>query len=468
MIKSMTKKFLGKFDKKILAKFDQFRGIAELDNNALEFQPDSVELEKQPVPLVVRLTYYLLLALVLGALIWSILAKMDMIVTARGKLISTGKQVVVQPLVNSIIKKFHVDVGQIVKKGQPLISLDPTFAMADETQVQVRLGALKVQMKRMECELAGTPFRETPDMDPTEATLQMNLYKGRQNEYKAKLENYISRIVQAEGEVSSFSKQLESLKVQLEAAQEVLAMRKKVFSEGADTRLSVLEAQSNYSSIQARAENTANDLKVRQQQIAQAKAERDAFVSNWNNETANTLTATRKEHDTLVEQFAKASRYRELAELASPVDAVVLDMGQYSVGSVVKEGMPMMTLVPLNTPLEAEISIETKDVGYVHVGDEVRLKLDAFPFQRHGTMEGKLRVVSEDAYVANSGESGQKVPTFQARVELTNTKLRDVAKDTRLLPGMTLTAEIVVGDRRVISFLAYPIIRGLDESLREP
>ncbi len=455
--------------KKILERLPSLRAKGELDTKALEFQPDSVELEKQPVPLITRMTYYFLLALVLCALVWSILAKMDMIVTARGKLISTGKQVVVQPIVNSIIKKFHVDVGQIVKKGQVLVSLDPTFAMADEAQVQIRLAALKVQLKRMECELAGTPFRVTPDMDSTEATLQLSLYKGRQNEYKAKLENYNSQIIQAKGEVGSFTKRLESLQRQLKSSEEVLAMRKKVFSEGADTRLSVLEAESQYSAIQANAEGIANELKVRQQRIAQAEAERDAFISNWRNDTANTLTSTRKEHDQLVEQFAKATRYRELAELASPVDAVVLDVGQYSVGSVVKEGMPIMTLVPLNTPLEAEVSIETKDVGYVHIGDEVRLKLDAFPFQRHGTMEGKLRVVSEDAYVATSGESSnQKIPTFQARVELTNTTLRDIAKDTRFLPGMTLAAESVVGDRRVISFLAYPIIRGLDESLREP
>jgi hemolysin D len=458
-----------KFSQKILDRLPKLRDKSELDTKALEFQPDSVELEKQPVPLVTRLTYHILLALVLVALVWSILAKMDMIVTARGKLISTGKQVVVQPIVNSIIKKFHVDVGQIVKKGQVLVSLDPTFAMADEAQVQIRLAALKVQLKRMECELAGAPFRITPDMDATEAALQLNLYKGRQNEYKAKLENYNSQIAQAKGEVSSFTKRLESLHRQLKSAEEVLAMRNRVFAEGADTRLSVLDAESRYSSIQADVEGIANELKVRQQRISQAEADRDAFISNWRNETANTLTATRKEHDTLVEQFAKATRYRELAELASPVDAVVLDMGQYSVGSVVKEGMPIMTLVPLNTPLEAEISIETKDVGYVHLGDEVRLKLDAFPFQRHGTMDGKLRVVSEDAYVANSAESSnQKIPTFQARVELTNTTLHDVAKDTRFLPGMTLTAEIVVGDRRVITFLAYPIIRGLDESLREP
>ncbi len=80
--------------------------------------------------------------------------------------------------------------------------------------------------------------------------------------------------------------------------------------------------------------------------------------------------------------------------------------------------------------------------------------------------EGRLRVVSEDAYAVGTGEN--TVPTYQARVELTNTTLHDIARDTRFLPGMTLSAEIVVGDRRVITVLAYPIIRGLAESLREP
>lgn len=454
--------------KKILQKFDQLRGVSELDSNALEFQPDSIELEKQPVPLVTKLTYYLLLILVASALIWSILAKMDMIVTARGKLISTGKQIVVQPLVNSIIKKFHVDVGQVVKKGQPLVSLDPTFAMADEAQVKGRLAILKVQMERLECELAGKQFKIAPGMDPTEASIQMNLYSGRQSEYKARLENYLSQIIQAKGEVASFTKRLESLNRQMNSAKEILSMRQKVFKEGADTRLSVLDAEGRFSAIQADAEAVANDLKVRKQHIDQAVAQRDAFINNWHNDTANKLTSVRKDFDSLKEQLAKASRYRELAELSSPADAVVLELGQYSIGSVVKEGMAIMTLVPVNNPLEAEVSIETKDIGYVHIGNDVRLKLDAFPFQRHGTLDGKLRIVSEDAYVANNGEGGQKIPTFQARVELTNTRLHDVSPDTRFLPGMTLAAEIVVGKRRVISFLAYPLIRGLDESLREP
>lgn len=453
---------------KIFDKISAFYAKADLDTKALEFQPDALELEKKPVPLSTRLTYYLLLTMVIIALIWSIVAKMDMIVAARGKLISTGKQVVVQPLVNAIIKEFHVDVGQTVKEGQVLISLDPTFAMADEAQIKSRLGKLKVQIKRLESELARESFLITPDMDPEEAVLQLSLFRGREREYNAKNESYTARISQAKDEVSSFTRRLESLNRLLKSAEEVLSMRNQVFEEGADSRLSVVDAETRFSAAQAEAEGVANDLNVRKQQIFQYESERDAFISNWQNDIADTLATTRKDHDALVEQLSKAARYRELSNLSSPVDAVVLDIQDYSVGSVVKEGMPIMTLVPLNTPIEAEVYIETKDIGYVHLGDKVRIKLDAFPFQRHGTLEGQLRVISEDAYVVNSGENVNKVSTFQGRVELTKTDLLDVSKDTRLLPGMTLAAELVVGERRVITFLAYPIIRGLDESLREP
>jgi hemolysin D len=442
------------------------RKLRDVDDKVLEFQSDAVELEKQPVPITLRATYYILLALVVTALIWSIVARMDMIVTARGRLIATGKQILVQPLVNSIIKKFHVDVGQVVRKGQVIVSLDPTFAMADEAQVRVRLAALAVLLKRLECELTEQPFTVTPDLDSTEAALQLSLYQGRQQEYHARLDQYGSRIQQAKDETLSFTKRQESLTHELQSAEELLAMRQKVFAQGADSRLSVLEAETRRSATQSEAEGIANDLKVRTQQIAQTIAEREAFINNWRNDIAKQLADARKERDSLVEQQSKAARYRELAELTSPVDAVVLDMGRFSVGSVAKEGDPIMTLVPLNTPLEAEVSIETKDIGYVRLRDPVRLKLDAFPFQRHGTLEGRLRVVTEDAYAVGTGENA--VPTYQARVELTKTDLRNVTRKMRLIPGMSLSAEIVVGDRRVITFLAYPLIRGLDESLREP
>lgn len=437
----------------------------KVDLHILEFQADAVELEKQPLPAGVRGLYKLLCVLFVAAVVWSILGKVDMIVSAKGKLISTGKQILIQPLVNSIVKEFHVEVGQVVSAGQPLVSLDPTFAQANETELKGRINTISVLVERLECELSGEPFVVTPSMSTNEADLQRNLYLGHREEYTARLRAYDSKLLQDLGEIDSYKRKFDSLNKQLAANSELLNMRKKVFEEGADSRLSLLEAESRFAATQADAESVNNNLRLRQLQESQITAEREAFISNWRNTIASTLAESRKERDSLLEQLTKASRYRELSQLVTPVDAVVLDLGRFSVGAVAKEGEPIMTLVPLNLPLEAEVSIETKDVGYVHLEDPARLKLDAFPFQRHGTLDGRLRVISEDAYIASSEA---KASTYQARVELLSTVFRDVSKGTRLLPGMTLTAEIVVGQRRVISYVAYPLIRGLDESIREP
>lgn len=445
--------------------FSAKRQEARDHDQVVEFQPDAVEIEQRGLGFAVRATYWLLLLLFLFAVLWSIFGKLDKIVTARGKLISTGKQIVVGPLVNSVIKELHVEVGQIVSTGQRLVSLDPTFAQADKAQLEVRLASTAVYVARLEAELAAQPFKPTPDMDPTEVALQRRLYDGRADEYKARMDTYDITISRYKSEIESFKRKLASLQKQETATEEMLAMRKRVFTEGADSRLSMLEAESKLALVQSDRESVANDLLLRQQQLQQSVAERSTFVNQWRNDIATKLADARKERDSLQKQLSKAVRYSELAELSSPMDAVVLEMGHFSVGSVATEGESIMTLVPLNMPLEAEFSILTSDIGHISLGDPVRIKLDAYPFQRHGIVEGKLRVVSEDAFMASQKA---EAPTYQARAELVKTDLRDVGPHLRLLPGMSLTAEVVVGERSVISYLAYPLIRGIDESLTEP
>ncbi|MHC1713754.1 MAG: biotin/lipoyl-binding protein [Solidesulfovibrio sp.] len=157
------------------------RGVPQrpvIDRYILEFQADAVELEKQPTPVGIRSLYKLLCLLFCALILWSILGKIDMIVSAKGRLISTGKQILIQPLINSIIKKFHVEVGQIVKAGQTLVSLDPTFAVADESELKVRIGSLAVLIERLESELAEKPFPVTPDMPATKPSCSIASTKG--------------------------------------------------------------------------------------------------------------------------------------------------------------------------------------------------------------------------------------------------------------------------------------------------
>ena len=161
---------------------------------------------------------------------------------------------------------------------------------------------------------------------------------------------------------------------------------------------------------------------------------------------------------------------------------MVLEVAKRSVGSVIREAEPLVTLVPADVPLEVEAEIPSRDIGLVRVGDFVRVKLDAFPFQRHGTLSGEIRTISADAFThdptqgaqggANSISPDAPRPAagavFRTRIRLTGTRLEAVPDGTLLSPGMVASAEIRVGTRSVLSYFLYPVIRALDESIREP
>jgi len=203
--------------------------------------------------------------------------------------------------------------------------------------------------------------------------------------------------------------------------------------------------------------------------LAGSEAEKAVFEKGWRQKTMEDMLATSRDRDDVKEQLQKADKRQKLVTLVSPVDAVVLDMAKLSQGSVAKGGDAMFTLVPLAADLEAEVQIDSLDVGYVKVGDVAHLKLDAFPFQRHGDLTAKVRTISEDAFRRDVATPGQGLDAYYlSRIQLGNATLKRMPEKARLLPGMTVSAEIVVGKRSVISYLLWPLTKALDESIREP
>ena len=180
------------------------------------------------------------------------------------------------------------------------------------------------------------------------------------------------------------------------------------------------------------------------------------------------LLSVSRERDALKEQLQKIDRRHKLVTLVAPVDAVVLDILKLSPGSSVREAETFFTLVPLNVALEAEVYIDAQDIGYVKRDHPVHLKVDAYPFQRHGTLDAKIRTISEDAFRRGASDRAAPDVYYLSRIELGEATLKNMGDGARLLPGMTLSAEIVVGQRTIISYLAWPLLKGLSESAREP
>jgi len=210
-----------------------------------------------------------------------------------------------------------------------------------------------------------------------------------------------------------------------------------------------------------------------QHAIAKGRAEQQSFIDEFKRTDLEELVEAREKRSAAIDELKKAKLRQAMVALTSPVDAVVLEVAQRSIGSVVREAEPIFTLVPLDAPIEAEVAIEANDIGQVKVGQEVRIKFDTFPFQDHGVALGKIRNISKDAFSPGTQKDlteklQSQAPYFRAHIELTDTKLRGIPGAFRFSPGTALTAEIKVGKRSVISYFLHPLIRGLDESIREP
>lgn len=430
-----------------------------------EFQGDTEAIQRAPDPWLARITLHLLALLIALAIVWASVVKIDRMVVARGKVISSVPSLVVQPLETSIIRNINARSGDVVKRGQVLATLDPTFAEADVSQLHARKESLKAQVGRLEAEIADRPFVPT-NMSNAFEQLQAALWRDRRSQFRAQMDNYEERLNRLNTTIAKHRADQQLLSQRLSVITEVEGMRRELAKKEVGSRLNELMARDARLEIQRSIGLSDNTIIESQHEMQSVLAEREVFIQQWRNRLHEELVTARKEEEGLSAQLAKAARIQELISLEAPTDAVVLEVAKLSVGSVIKQAEPLFTLVPLDAPLEIEASIDARDLGFVEVGDTVQVKLDAYNYLEYGTIEGKVQTISEDAF---TDRNDSRMPAYyRARIRIEQVALRNIPDTFRLVPGMPLSADIRVGKRTVISYFLQPVLRGVGESFRDP
>ncbi|NJL71217.1 MAG: HlyD family efflux transporter periplasmic adaptor subunit [Candidatus Competibacteraceae bacterium] len=257
------------------------------------------------------------------------------------------------------------------------------------------------------------------------------------------------------------------MEAQTAKSREIVEVRRNAHTREVGSLLNLLDAERGVLELEHELEALRRRSVEIGHELASLRAEERAFVDEWRRRAGEELIATVRDRNQAMEELVKADRRQALVQLRAPEDAIVLEIADRSVGSVVREAESLLTLVPVGGTNEVEAEIEARDVGLVRTGDPVRIKLEAFPFQRHGTLSGTLRTISADAF---EREPQRGVGAFfKARVSLAEPMaLKDLPDDFTLTPGLEAVAEIRVKTRSVLSYFLYPVIRVLDESIREP
>ena len=435
------------------------------------FVPDHLAILSERPPLAMRMTGWLVLALLIGAITWASFAQIDVVVNGRGKLVSVVPPVTIQPTSTGTIRQMLVRNGQVVRKGDPVVVLDGTASEADLQSMRSELRAVEATTRRLQAELSGTRPLRFSDNDGEEE-VQTRLFESRRLKLAAGL---ASRDAEIQSLTTQIAREQEEQAVMVRQAQQqeqVTAIRKTFYDREKDlfrregpNQIQYLEAEQRRLSMQHELAAARKRTGALTGQLEGRKAEREAFLNEARAASNEALANALREQSRLTEQLKKTELAFAQVRLTAPYDAVVFDVAEKTGGSFVTPGEVLARLVALEAPLEVAVDIDPKDVAFVTPGDAVMIKFDALPFTKHGMAHGTLRLVSDGTFPERL--SGEKMPVFRGQATMTDVKLSGISPDFHLIPGMTAAADIRVGKRRIITYFIYPIMRSLETSLRE-
>jgi hemolysin D len=427
-----------------------------------------------------RLILWLMVGLVVVAVIGLAIAKVDIVVGANGRMVTSDSEIVVQPFETSVVRSVAVRMGQKVKAGEVLATLDPTFTQADESELVARLSNLQATYDRLEAELAGRPY--DPADPRAEERTQRDIFRKRHDEYIARVTALERKTEEYEADLAAHKTEAEGLAEEIRLTGEAEAMYRGLVAKSLASKIKLIEVSEQLIEAKSRLDTNRGEQQKLSDEISGTLAERDAFIYEWKRKLAEEMAQTRSDRDAASARLSKARRRHEMSAMTSPRDAIVLDVAKRPAGSVMREAETLMRLVPTDAPLLAEVEVDTRDVGRLRLGNPVTLKFEALPWQQFGLAYGKLKTLTPDTLADESDQatadtlSSPELRTelrhspihYRARIEIVKTKFRNLPDGFELRPGMRLVADIKVGRRTLLDYVLNPVTRVIDESLREP
>ena len=432
--------------------------------NALDF------IERMPPSRAPRIVLWAVCGLFAFMLVWSLVAQLDIVAVAEGRLVPATYSKIVQPSESGVVREILVKDGDAVTAGQVLVRLDPTIAGADSRSLAGEIAMRRLTLRRIDAELAGRPIDVKPG-DDTALFLQVQAQgSARRQAYLDSLAQENAQRDRISAELRAANEALAKLAATAPLVQQQAEAYEKLVKEGFFSPLAVQDKRRE-------AINLQQDLKSQQATVAGLTAQlaaQDKRIANLTSQYRSQLQNERVESQAQLarlEQEATKQGYREaMLELKAPQAGIVKDLATTTVGAVVAPGTVLLTVVPKDEPLMAEVRIRHDDIGFVEAGQRVKLKLAAYPFQKYGMLEGTVRTIAPDVSNATTQDPKSPGPSdlgFKAVVALDTQQLQSRGQPFALNPGMQVVAEIRQGERTVMEYLLSPVQRLAQESGRE-
>jgi membrane fusion protein, adhesin transport system len=369
---------------------------------------------------------YLILGLIVTAVVWAGIARVDEITRAEGRVVPDGREQDITSLESGLLSEVLVKEGELVEKGQPLIQLDPTRVEAQQNEGQAKRLAMRATLARLEAEAVGKALifdkglAEYPDITNGEMDL------------------FVSRRYALNQAVSVGRNSLSLINRELGMAQRMAA--KGLMSEVEVMRL----------------RRQANDLNM---QIEER-------INRFRQDASQEAVRVRNELTQIDEQMVVKQDVLKRTVIYSPITGLVKDIRLGTVGGVVPSGVTIMQILPIASRVLVEARVKPADIGFVKLGLKAEMKLTAFDYYTYGGLHGIVEYISPDALGDDSKTGAQDRTYYRVLIRADRPSIQSKGKALSVLPGMTGRVEIRTGERSILQFLLKPVLRS-KEAFRE-
>lgn len=430
-----------------------------------QFMPAVLEITETPPHPLGRITAYVIMAVFALAILIACVTHVDIIAIAPGKIISSGKIKLIQPLKSGVVFEIYVKDGEVVRKDQPLIKIKFEDSESNRTRLEQELLFSKLDTARYTALLEDDPlaaFNPPAGISDelklkTERLLQVDYDK-----YLTQLKLIDEQIVQTTAERETVLAEISRVNRILPNMRERVNAQEQLYQEGLVAKMVFLEMQESFF-------NAEETLKINQKKLEESDAKLEILKTQkvqerntFRNDVMYKLQDASNQMEIYQKEYDNAVWVEGLTEIKAPEDGIIQELEIHTVGGVVTPAQTLMKLVPLHANLEVEASILNKDIGFVEKGQQATIKIDSFPYTKYGTIDGEILFVSKDAI-----ETEKLGLVYQARLSMSKDTITADGKDVRLSAGMTTTVEVKTGKRRMIEYIMAPFIRYSSESMRE-
>ena len=403
--------------------------------------------------------------LLFSAFFWMFFSELDEVAVADGEVIPQGQVKVIQHLEGGIVTEILTKEGQRVSKGERLIQLRLGADRVRSSEIELQVDGLIIKRDRLQAELDKKTFSLPEDVNTKILKIfqkEILTFENRKQQVRGKIRILEANARQKILEIKELENRIKGRENSLEFAFKRFQISKGLEKDNLATKMEVLDLENEYEQLKSEITELKTSLQKAKEAHTEAKQRAKALTLDFNREVSEELGLVEIALAQAREQLKTASELVKQTALLSPIDGVVKNLRQHTIGGVVQPGEAIMEVVPVRDTLVIETKLSPIDVGYVGVGQKAEVKIQTYDFLRYGSLDGVVKNVAADASTDFRGE-----PYFRVEIETDRNYLGKDVGSLPITPGMQAEINIKTGKRSVFNYLLSPVLKTWHAAFRE-